>query len=159
MKTRRALSSHRRRARSWTAPARLPVLSRRCRCSLCGQVNGPVLSGTDRDLGRLEKAGIGRAGARPGFLSHTCSSPTEGFGTIFCFALLEGYSADCGDVDSPGDRWYSHLLVVDLVFLLTLLVHALTKWCPARSFDLRAYSVLCRHPRCCMTKILAWYVQ
>ena len=36
IKTRRALSSHRRRARSWTAPARLPVLSRRCRCSLSG---------------------------------------------------------------------------------------------------------------------------
>ena len=38
IKTRRALSSHRRRARSWTAPARLPAIHRHHRRSPCGQV-------------------------------------------------------------------------------------------------------------------------
>jgi hypothetical protein len=61
IKTRRALSSHRRRARSWTAPARLPAIHCHHRRSLCGQVNGPVLSGTDRDLGRLFGRLFGRA--------------------------------------------------------------------------------------------------
>ena len=57
----------------------------------------------------------------------------EGFATTLCSPILEERFAVCGGEEIAVDRWYHHLLVFLLVFLLLLVYHSLLKSRPARS--------------------------
>ena len=73
------------------------------------------------------------SGARDPDFEAICGMEREGFGTVSCFGVLENSSADCGDMEIHDDRWYSHLLAVELVLLLLLSHQSLPNSRAARS--------------------------
>ena len=70
----------------------------------------------------------------------------EGFATTLCSPILEERFAVCGGEEIAVDRWYHHLLVFLLVFLLSLMrIHSSNR--ALRDFVLfQVHSVLCHHP-------------
>ena len=57
----------------------------------------------------------------------------EGFATIVCSGMMTDVGGVCGRTEIAVARWYYHLLVLRLVFLLLLVYHSLLKSHPARS--------------------------
>ena len=68
-----------------------------------------------------------------------------GFARTYLLGFGVEFGAVCGGEEMAVDRWYYHLLVLRLVFLLLLVYHSLLKSHPARSCARFAFCVRSTH--------------
>jgi hypothetical protein len=115
-----------------TAPAHQLALSRRRRHSLCGRGDGAFQLGLDRDLPRSQRTRRRWAARASRILGAIRGMEPEGFATTLRSGILDARVVVGGRLEMVVDRWYHHLLVLLLVFLLSLHAHTLSKSRPAQ---------------------------
>jgi hypothetical protein len=119
-----------RREALWAAPAHQSALRRRRRRRPLGWGDGAVRLGLDRDLPRSQRTRrrrAARAGRILGVVLSSAASSREGFVRTYMLGFCMELGAVCGGEEIVVDRWYHHLLVFLLVFLLSLHAHSLFK--------------------------------
>ena len=107
------------------APAHQSALGRRRRRRSLGWGDGAVRLGLDRDLPRSQRTRRRRAARAGRFLGVVRGMEPEGFARTYMLGFCMELGAVCGREESAVDRWYHHLLVFLLVFLLSLHAHSL----------------------------------
>ena len=133
-----------------TARARQLALHRHHRCSLCGHGDGAAQSGLDRDLPRSQRTRRfnGEQRVQTEFWARYVAWSQEGFMTTLCSGMMSDVGAVCGRMGVVVDRWYHHLLVLLLVFLLSLFVRTHSS---NRFGALSSAHVVCH--RACMSRV------
>ena len=107
------------------APAHQSALRRRRRRRPLGWGDGAVRLGLDRDLPRSQRTRRRRAARAGRFLGVVRGMEPEGFARTYMLGFCMELGAVCGREEIAVDRWYHHLLVFLLVFLLSLHAHSL----------------------------------
>ena len=115
------------------APAHQPALRRQRCCSAPRWEDGAVRLRLDRDQPCLQKLRRRRAARATSNSRAQRGNEREGFATIVCSGMMTDVGGVCGRTEIAVARWYYHLLVLHLVFLLLLVYHSLRKSHPARS--------------------------